>query len=216
MDKSRDWCSAASRAKPRKRGTDFGTIALYAPGFAAAAAGSPREGADLFRPHFFCNHARRNGEARGGAAPRRAAAPTLFASRACAHVADTRICRHALRAATLRCRFFTPGVDACGGGSSHGASAAARRYRAEAGARAAGRSRFGGGAPAVRTKTRTTAFSAQPTPPRAAAPRAGRVRPGVRSCGVEASTARPTRAGRGSSELGTKSSVDQCAGIGPP
>ena len=213
---SRHWCSAASRAKPRKRGTDFETITPFTPGVAAAAAGSPREGADLSRPDFFCNHARRNGEARGGAVPRRAAAPTLLASRAGAHVADTRICRHAARAAPLRGHFFTPGVDAGQGGGAQGASAAARRYRAEAGARAAGQSRFGGGAPAVRAKTRATAFSAQPAPPRAAAPRAGRARPGVRSCGVKALTARPTRAWRGSSELGTKSSVDQCAGICPP
>ena len=216
VDMSRHRCSAASRAKPRKHGTDFGAITLYSPGVAAAAAGSSHEGADLYGSVFFCRPARRNGGARGGAVPRRAAAPTLFASGAGARVDDTHICRHAARAARLQAQIFTPRVDAGRGSGAHGASAAARRDRAEAGARAAGRSRFGGGAPAVRAKTRTTAFSAQPSPPWAAGPRDGRVRPGVRSCGVEASRARPTRAGRGSSELGTKSSVDQCAGIGPP
>ena len=72
-------------------------------------------------------------------------------------------------------------------------------------------SRFGGGAPAFRAKTRATAFSAP-----SADPRDGRVRPAVASCGVEASTARPTRAGHGSSELVTKSNVDVCAGIRLP
>ena len=207
VDMPRHRCSAASRAKPRKRGTNFGTITLYAPGVAAAVAGSPREGADLHVSEFFCRPARRNGGARGGAAPRRAAAPTLFASRAGARVDDTHICRHVARAARLHGQFFMPRVDAGRGGGAHGASAAAQRDRAEAGARATGRSRFGDGAPAFRAKTRVTAFFAQPAPTRAAAPRGGRVGTGDRSCGVEASTARPTRAGRGSSELGTKSSV---------
>ena len=112
MDMPMHRCSAASGAKPRKRGTDFGTITLCAHGVAAAAAGSPREGADLHVSKFFCRPARQNGEARGGAAPRRAAAPTLFATSAGARVADTRICRHAARAATPRCQFFTPRVDA--------------------------------------------------------------------------------------------------------
>ena len=163
VDRSWHWCSAASRAKPRKCGATHGTITLYAPGVTAAAAGSPREGADLHESEFFCRPARRNGGASGGAAPPcRAAAPTLLASRAGVdeRVDDTRICRHVARAAPLRCQFFTPGVDACRGNSATPPSAAARRYRAKAGARAAGRSRFGGGAPAVRAKTRATAFSA--------------------------------------------------------
>ena len=63
MDMSRQWCSA----KPRKRGTGYGTIAGRAPGFAAAAAGSPREDADLPASDFFCRHARRNGGARDSA-----------------------------------------------------------------------------------------------------------------------------------------------------
>ena len=150
VDMSRHRCSAASRSKLRKRGTGYGTIAGFAPGVAAAAAGSPRECADLHASEFFCRPARRNGGARGGAATRRAAAPTLFALRAGARVADTRICRHAARAARLRCQFFTLGVDAGKGAGSPGVSAAARRDRVEAGARAAGRNRFGGGAPAIR------------------------------------------------------------------
>ena len=109
MDMSMHWCSAVSRTKPRKRGTNFGTIAGCALGVAAAAAGSPREGADLHGSDFFCRPTRRNGGARGDAAPRRAAAPTLFASRVGARVADTRISKHAARAAPLRCQFFYAG-----------------------------------------------------------------------------------------------------------
>ena len=64
----------------------------------------------------------------------------------------------AARAAPLRSHFFTPGVDAGGGGGAPRASAAVQRDRTEAGAPATIRSRFGGGASAIRAKTRATAL----------------------------------------------------------
>ena len=70
-----DWCcSAALRAKPRKCGTDFGTITGCEPGVAAAAAGRPREGAQSNRTDFFCRPGRRS-EAGRRAPPAAAAGP---------------------------------------------------------------------------------------------------------------------------------------------
>ena len=181
VDMSRHWCSAASRSKLRKRGTGYGTIAGFAPGVAAAAAGSPRECADLHASEFCCRPAQRNGGARGGAATRRASAPTLLASRAGARVANTHSCVHALRAAPRRGPFFMPGVDACVGGGAHGASAAARRYLAEAGARAAGRAASGAGLPPFarkRARQLHSFFRTTGAPP-GGPPRDGRVRPAV-------------------------------------
>ena len=106
INMSRHCCSAASRANRESVGPILG------PSQAARPASPPRlpaarAKAQFCRDQSFCRPARRNGGPRRGAAPRRVAAPTLFASRAGTRVADTRICRHALRAATLHGQFFT-------------------------------------------------------------------------------------------------------------